>query len=152
MSKSPKFMVLHLRELIYTVVFILLGIILIVSLIFMFCNKDSNKKEDETTTGKYESGVYTSCITLNGNPMDITVTLDADHINSISATNVSDTIATMYPLVQPAFDDIAKQIVSSQSLENIQFAEDSQYTYTILYNAIVDTINQATSENATVLN
>lgn len=149
MSKSPKFMVFHLRELIYTVVFILLGIILIISLIFMFCNKNSSKKDDETTTGKYEPGVYTSCITLNGNPMDVTVTLDSDHINSISATNVSDTITTMYPLVQPAFDDIANQIVSTQSLENIQFAEGSQYTYTILYNAIVDTINQATNDNAT---
>lgn len=149
MSKSPKFMVFHLRELIYTVVFILLGIILIISLIFMFCNKNSNKKDDETTTGKYEPGVYTSCITLNGNPMDVTVTLDSDHINSISATNVSDTITTMYPLVQPAFDDIANQIVSTQSLENIQFAEGSQYTYTILYNAIVDTINQAANDNAT---
>lgn len=149
MSKSPKFMVFHLRELIYTVVFILLGIILIISLILMFCNKDNNKKEDETTTGKYEPGVYTSCITLNGNPMDVTVTLDADHINSISAENVSDTIATMYPLVQPAFDDIANQIVANQSLENIKFAEGSQYTYTILYNAIADTINQATNNDAT---
>lgn len=146
MSKSPKFMVLHLRELIYTVVFILLGIILVISLVLMFFNKDGNKKEDETTTGKYEPGVYTSCITLNGNPMDVTVTLDCDHINSISATNVSDTIATMYPLVQPAFDDIANQIVSTQSLDNIQFAEGSQYTYTILYNAIADTIKQATNE------
>lgn len=146
MSKSPKFMVFHLRELIYTVVFILLGIILIISLILMFCNKGNHKNEDETTTGKYEPGVYTSCITLNGNPMDVTVTLDADHINSISATNVSDTITTMYPLVQPAFDDIANQIVANQSLENIEFAEGSQYTYTILYNAIADTINQATND------
>lgn len=149
MSKSPKFMVFHLRELIYTVVFILLGIILVISLILMFFNKSGNEKEDETTTGKYEPGVYTSCITLNGNPMDVTVTLDSNHINSISATNVSDTIATMYPLVQPAFDDIANQIVSTQSLENIQFAEGSQYTYTILYNAIADTINQATIEDST---
>lgn len=149
MSKSPKFMVFHLRELIYTVVFILLGIILVISLILMFFNKSGNEKEDETTIGKYEPGVYTSCITLNGNPMDVTVTLDSNHINSISATNVSDTIATMYPLVQPAFDDIANQIVSTQSLENIQFAEGSQYTYTILYNAIADTINQATIEDST---
>ena len=36
MAKSPKFMVFHLRELIYTLVFILLGIILIISLVIMF--------------------------------------------------------------------------------------------------------------------
>ncbi len=142
MGKSPKFMVFHLRELIYTVVFILLGVILVISLIFMFCNRSQKDREDETTSGKYEPGVYTSCVTLNGNPMDVTVTLDANHINSITVDNVSDTIQTMYPLVQPAFEDIAKQIVDTQSLDNIQFAKDSQYTYTMLYNAISDTIEQ----------
>ena len=146
MGKNPKFMVFHLRELIYTVVFILLGVILVISLIFMFCNKGHDRKESETTSGKYEPGVYTSCVTLNGNPMDVTVTLDANHINSITVDNVSDNITTMYPLVQPAFEDIAKQIVANQSLENVKYAEGSQYTYTILYNAIADTITQATIE------
>ena len=146
MGKSPKFMVFHLRELIYTVVFILLGVILVISLIFMFCNKGHDRKESETTSGKYEPGVYTSCVTLNGNPMDVTVTLDANHINSITVDNVSDNITTMYPLVQPAFEDIAKQIVANQSLDNVKYAEGSQYTYTILYNAIADTITQATIE------
>lgn len=147
MGKNPKFMVFHLRELIYTVVFILLGVILVISLILMFSNKDKNNNETETTSGKYEAGVYTSCITLNGNPMDVTITLDTNHINSITIDNISDTITTMYPLVQPAFEDIAKQIVANQSLDNIEFATDSQYTYTILYNAIADTINAATLES-----
>ena len=146
MGKSPKFMVFHLRELIYTVVFILLGIILMISLIFMFLNKGNSQTEDETTSGIYEPGVYTSCVTLNGNPMDLTVTLDSNHINSITVDNVSDTITTMYPLVQPAFEDIAKQIVDTQSLENIKFEDGSQYTYTLLYNAIADTIHQATKQ------
>ena len=132
MGKSPKFMVFHLRELIYTVIFVLLGIVLIISLIFMFCNKNQGKNENKTTAGKYEAGVYTSSVTLNGNPMEISVTLD----------NVSDTIATMYPLVEPAFEDIANQIVDTQSTENIKFSKDSQYTYTMLYDAIVDTIDK----------
>ena len=46
MAKSPKFMVFHLRELIYTLVFILLGIILIISLVIMFYNR-GNKQERE---------------------------------------------------------------------------------------------------------
>ena len=142
MGKSPKFMVFHLRELIYTVVFVLLGIVLVISLIFMFCNKNQGKKEKETTSSQFEAGVYTSNVTLNGNPMEISVTLDNDHINAITVDNVSDTIATMYPLVQPAFEDIAKQIVDTQSVDNIKFSEDSQYTYSMLYDAIVETINK----------
>ena len=178
MEKNPKFMVLHIRELIYTAVFILLGIVLIFSLVIMFSNNsdsdgaaanpessylenvtpDNNTMNDNSVnmeteeatsiitagpdTTKYEPGVYTSCITLNGNAMDITVTLDSDHINAITIDNISDSIATMYPLVQPAFEDIANQIVNTQSLENIQFDQDCQYTYTLLYDAISDIINQ----------
>ena len=48
----------------------------------------------------------------------------------------------MYPLVEPAFNDIANQIVTNQSLENIKFDDNSKYTYTILYNAILDTIEK----------
>ena len=141
MAKSPKFMVFHLRELIYTLVFILLGIILIISLVIMFYNR-GNKQEKEENTGVYEPGVYTSCVTRNGNPMDVKVTLDDNHINSITVDNVSNTITTMYPLVEPAFNDIANQIVTNQSLENIKFDDNSKYTYTILYNAIQDTIEK----------
>ena len=68
MAKSPKFMVFHLKELIYTLVFVLLGIVLIISLIFMFCNKNQGEKETKTTNSQYEAGVYTSQVTLNGNP------------------------------------------------------------------------------------
>ena len=142
MGKSPKFMVFHLKELIYTVVFVLLGIVLVISLIFMFCNRNSDEKKDKSSSGQYEAGVYTSCVTLNGNPMEVTVTLDSNHINSITVDNISDAITTMYPLVEPAFEDISKQIVDTQSVDNIKFSEESQYTYSLLYNAIVDTINK----------
>ena len=136
MNKNPKFMVFHL-------VFILLGIILIVSLILMFHGKSDKEKETSTPDGTYRPGVYTSSITLNGNPMDIKVTLDSNHINSITMENVSDAITTMYPLVQPAFEDIAEQIVKTQSLNNIEFSEDHQYTYTLLYDEICNIIDSA---------
>lgn len=143
MSKSPTFMVFHLRELIYTLVFILLGIVLIVSLVIMFSKKGDTNSSQKETTSLYEPGVYTSTITLNGNPMDISVTLDANHINSVTLDNLSESVATMYPLVQPAFNDIADQIVTTQSLENIQFKEDSKYTYTILLDKVSEIINGA---------
>ena len=131
MGKSPKFMVFHLKELIYTVVFVLLGIVLVISLIFMFCNRNSDEKKEKSSSGQYEAGVYTSCVTLNGNPMEVTVTLDSNHINSITVDNISDAITTMYPLVEPAFEDISKQIVDTQSVDNIKFSEESQYTYSL---------------------
>ena len=144
MGKSPKFMVFHLKELIYTVVFVLLGIVLVISLIFMFCNRNSDEKKEKSSSGQYEAGVYTSCVTLNGNPMEVTVTLDSNHINSITVDNISDAITTMYPLVEPAFEDISKQIVDTQSVDSIKFSEERQYTYSLLYTTIVNTIKKGT--------
>ena len=141
MSKSPKFMVFHLKELIYTFILIVLGIALIITLVLMF-------RKDTTTSAPasdctYKAGVYSSYITLNGNTMEIQVVLDDNHINSITIENIDDSVATMYPLVKPAFEDIANQIVSTQSLENVSYNPESQYTYSVLYNAICDTINSA---------
>lgn len=142
MSANTKFMVFHLKELIYTIILFLLGIILIVSLILMF--KDNGQTDTSASDdGLYNAGVYSSCVTLNGNPMEIQVVLDKDHINSITIENISESIETMYPLVKPAFEDIANQIVSTQSLENVTYAEGSQYTYSVIYDAICDTINSA---------
>ena len=49
-------------------------------------------------------GVYTSPITLNDNTFDVEVTVDEDHINSISLKNLSETTTAMYPLMEPALE------------------------------------------------
>ena len=94
---------LHLKELIYTAIFAVLGILLILLLIFMFLpdNKDNATKE----TMKYTAGVYTSSIQLNNNAIDVEVMVDDTHINSISLVNLDETTAAMYPLMQPALDN-----------------------------------------------
>ena len=46
MSANPKFYVFHLKELIYTVIFLILGILLILLLIYMF------KPDDKSSTIK----------------------------------------------------------------------------------------------------
>lgn len=139
MSNSPKFMVFHLKELIYTLVFIILGILLIIMLVFMFQNKE--KQVEETAT--YNAGVYTSTLNLSDTCIELKMSVDENHINSITAENVSDAVTTMYPLVMPAIEDIAKQVVSSQSTENIEYEDGSMYTYTLLLNSIDELIDEA---------
>lgn len=139
MSNSPKFMVFHLKELIYTLVFIILGILLIIMLVFMFQNKE--KQVEETAT--YNAGVYTSTLNLSDTCIELKMSVDENHINSITAENVSDAVTTMYPLVMPAIEDIANQVVSSQSTENIEYEDGSMYTYTLLLNSIDELIDEA---------
>lgn len=131
-----------MKELIYTGIFVALGIILILLLVFMFAPKDS-KPASTDTSDKYVPGVYTSSIMLNGSAVDIAVTVDKDAIASIQMVNVSETVATMYPLMEPALDNLAEQIIASQSLDHITYPEENQYTSLVILDAVERALQKA---------
>ena len=63
MSKT-KIVVLHMKEIIYTAIFVGLGILLILLLVFMFLPKNTDSTSDNDAP-IYKAGVYTSQMTLN---------------------------------------------------------------------------------------
>lgn len=147
MSSKTKIVVLHLKELIYTGIFVVLGILFIVLLIIMFLPNDkkkSSKTDTETTETSYIPGVYTSSLILNDHVLDIEVVVDDDYISSIRLINLDEAITTMYPLIQPAFDSISQQIGEKQSLENITYSDDSKYTTLVLLQAVQTALDKAT--------
>ena len=107
-----------MKELIYTGIFVALGILLILLLVYMFSPKAGNSDTAEGS-GKYVPGVYASSIMLNGSAVDVAVTVSANEIESIQLVNVSETVTTMYPLMEPALESLAEQICSTQSLEGL---------------------------------
>lgn len=162
MNSKTKIVVLRMKELIYTGIFVLLGILLILLLVTMFApgKKDAGKtgaeKNTETETGtenmhtggtaqavQYRPGVYTSSIMLGGNAIDLEVTVEKDYIASIRLVNLSETIATMYPLMEPALENLTSQIYSSQSLKNITYPEENQYTSLVILDAIENAVAKA---------
>ena len=134
MSAKTRIVVLHMREVIYTVIFALLTLLLILLLVFMFRSGKQGAGSQETM--KYASGVYTSSIVLNNHAMDLKVVVDENRINAISLDNLDETAATMYPLMQPALDKISQQIYEKQTTEGITYDEANQYTSVVLLNAI----------------
>ncbi len=142
MSSKTKIVVLHMKELIYTVVFAVLGILLVLLLVFMFL-PDKNKKEDSTETMKYVAGVYTSSIMFQNRTIDVEVVVDENHINSISLVNLDETVSTMYPLMQPALENLSEQIYEAQSTDHVTYSDDNQYTSMVLLNAINDALAKA---------
>lgn len=140
MSSKTKIVVLHMKEIIYTAVFAALAIILILLLVFMFLPKNKESKPNEE---KYMPGVYTSTVTLNNTALEVEVTVDETHINSIRFSNLDESVTTMFPLIQPTIEDIAEQVYDSQSLDNIQLSEDSPYTSQIIVNAIDEALKKA---------
>ena len=65
-------------------------------------------------------------------------------ISSIRFSNLDETVTTMFPLVQPALEDIADQICRTQSLENISFPEEAPYTSQLILNAVTQAVEKAT--------
>lgn len=126
MSSKTKIVVFHMKELIYTAIFVGLAILFIILMVCMFDKKGDDKKTKETM--KYQAGVYTSSILFNDNVLDVEVAVDEKKIKSISLVNLDESTATMYPLVEPALESLSEQIYKKQSLENITYSEENQYT------------------------
>jgi uncharacterized protein with FMN-binding domain len=129
-----------MKEIIYTAIFALLGILLIILLAFMFAPK---QKDTVNTEKRYIPGIYTSTITLNNTTLEVEVAVDNTHINAIRFTNLDESVATMYPLAQPTIEYIAEQIYETQSLEDIAYSDDSPYTSQVILNAIGDALKKA---------
>ncbi|MDO5337268.1 MAG: hypothetical protein Q4E89_07405 [Eubacteriales bacterium] len=144
MSAKTKIIVLHMKEVIYTVIFLVLAIILGIVLFFMFGTGGGNKEEGQSTQ-RYKPGVYSTSVVLNDNTFDVEVTVDPDRIKAIGLKNLSETTTAMFPLMEPSLESLASQIYVKQSLEDITYSEDNKYTSLLLLNAIETALKKAES-------
>ena len=142
MSSKTRIWFFRMKELIYTAIFVILGIVLLLLLIFMFSGSSSENTRAEIS-GKYTAGIYTASMTLGGNPVEIAVTVDRDYISSITFHQLDETVTAMYPLMEPALNALSSQICETQSVENVSYSEDSQYTSLMLMSAIRTALNKA---------
>ena len=142
MNKKAKIVVLHMKELIYTGLFLVLGILFAVILFLMFSGKDSSSE-----SALYTPGQYTTTLTFNGNVADVKVTVDENSITSISLQNLEEAVSVMYPLLEPSLEELSSQILKNQSLDNISYSTDSQYTSMLLLDAIATSLEQARNVN-----
>lgn len=140
MGAQTKIVVIKAKEVIYTGIFLVLGILLIILLINMFGN---DKESESTTTSKYVPGVYSSTISLGENTLNVSVTVDSDTVSGVSIENLDETVTTMYPLLEPALNEINNQISVVDSVDDITYSKENQYTYIILNQAIKNSLEQA---------
>lgn len=140
MSSKTKIVVLHMKEILYTVIFAVLAIVFIILLVAMFRPK---QQETGAEVKQYTPGTYTSAVTLGSTALEVEVTVDEAHINSIRFSNLDETVATMYPLAQPAIENLAEQICEKQSLEDIEMSDESPYTSQVLLNAVGEALEKA---------
>lgn len=144
MGTQTKIVVIKAKEIIYTGIFLVLGILMIGILIYMFGNGKENKKK---TMSQYVPGVYSSTITLGDNTLNVAVTVDADTVSGVQIENLDETVTTMYPLLEPALNEINNQISVVDSVDDITYSKENQYTYIILNQAIKNALEKAKAGN-----
>ncbi len=155
MSGSTRIVVIPLKKLIIMVCVIAALIILEAIFIFGGSSSDAAKStgvniststdtvKKNTSCPTYSPGVYTSSILLNGTPIDIQVTVDSDNINNIEMVNLSESVQTMYPMLNSSFDEIKTAVINNGSTDNITYNAGSKYTATMLLSAIDSALAKA---------
>ncbi len=145
MSKT-KIVVVKMKELIFTIVLVCLGIlILLLLMMFLFSKDDKSPAEPTQTeeTALYHAGVYTSVLTLNDTSLNLEVVCDMNHINSVRLVNLDESVTTMYPLLHPALEELELQLSNDVPFDELQLTESSKYTQTLLLEVIEHTLEKA---------
>lgn len=160
MSSKTKIVVLHMKELVYTGIFVLLGILFIIFLLILFVPGDDDAATSDNTSVETEGtdttstqsvssdslyipGLYNTELILNDQVVNVEVIVNQSEITSVKLVNLSEAVTTMYPLLEPTFDSIAEQIYETQSIENISYASEHKYTSLVLLEAIRKSLEKA---------
>lgn len=144
MSSKTKIVVLRMKEIIYTAIFIGLGLLLITLFLIMFRpSREADSVSSPEASSVYTPGVYTSAVAAGNRNINVSVTVDSAKITSIDFVSLDEAVTTMYPLMQPALKELSSQILDSQSLENLSFSSEKKYTQTVLLNAIQSAVEKA---------
>lgn len=139
---NTKIVVIKLKQIIYGVIFAVLGIALIILLITLFTS-GGNDSTDVSNMAKYIPGKYSSEVSLNDTSLNLEVVVDANHIKSIEIVNLDDSITTMYPVVQPSIKSLADQLCNDVPISSVVISDDQKYTQTLLLETIQKALNKA---------
>ena len=144
MSRT-RIVILQMREIIYTAVFVGLGILLLIILFFMFWpdGKDENKEQaDNGKTAVYEAGVYSKQMTVGDSVINLQVVLDEEQVKSVEMINLDDTVSAMYPIMKPSVESISNQLASGVSLDEVVLSDEGQYTEKMILNEVDSVLDE----------
>ena len=151
MSKT-KIVVFKLKELLLTAALVVFGILILLLIIAMISMDTESTPgvggtasvgDSTETSALYYPGVYTSTLELNDTTIHLELVCDSDHINSVRLLNLDEAVETMYPLLNPALEDLELQLSKNVPVDELEFTEGSTYTQTLLVEAIEKTLAKA---------
>ena len=139
MVKS-RFVVLRMKDIIRTGIFVIVGIILLIVLIRAIM--PNNTAGGAAAFGAFIPGTYTSYIIIHNQPISVSVTVDDEQIIDIVLSEMAESQEVFYPLIRPTMAQLSRQIIDTQST-NIQPPLEAAMTSRILLDAINNALEQA---------
>lgn len=170
MSANTKIVVLRRKELLYTGIFIALGVLfLILLLMLLLPEKDTDTSSGTTdapdstaetampdnvadtsletasagAANVYIPGIYTTELVLGSEIATVEVIVSDHAITSLRLADSDDTLTTMYPLLAPAMDSLSEQICETQDLSQVTYSSETRYTSLVLLEAIKTSLEKA---------
>ena len=139
-----RFVVLRMKDIVRTGIFILIGVILLVALIWAVMPSRSSEggMGEAFEPGSFVPGTYTSYIILHNRPVSISVTVDDSAILDIAISDMDQSLEVFYPLIRPTMAELSQKVLNTQSTK-IETGVEVQYTSMILLDAINMALLQA---------
>jgi uncharacterized protein with FMN-binding domain len=103
--------VFKLKEVIYTALFAIVGLILLIMLIHHFIPKKTEP------VMFYQAGTYITSIALDHTKVNVAVTLKDNEITSIELIDCDEIAKTMYPLLESSVSYLNDEITRTQSTD-----------------------------------
>ena len=95
------------------------------------------------TDNTYIPGIYTTELILGSETVNVEVIVNDHAITSVSLADPSETLTTMYPLLEPAMDSLNKQICETQDLSQVTYSAETRYTSLVLLEAVKASLEKA---------
>lgn len=95
------------------------------------------------TDNTYIPGIYTTELLLGSETVNVEVIVSDHAITSVSLADPSETLTTMYPLLEPTMESLNDQLCELQDPEQVTYSAETRYTSLVLLEAVKASLEKA---------
>lgn len=95
------------------------------------------------TDNTYIPGIYTTELILGSETANVEVIVNDHAITSVSLADPSETLTTMYPLLEPTMESINDQLCEMQDPSQVTYSAETRYTSLVLLEAVKASLEKA---------
>ena len=96
-----------------------------------------------STDNTYIPGIYTTELLLGSETVNVEVIVSDHAITSVNLADPSETLTTMYPLLEPTMESLNDQLCEMQDPEQVTYSAETRYTSLVLLEAVKASLEKA---------